>query len=185
MEITSSKEFTHKCVENSGKSVFITSRDDTSCELIKNLLLNTSNSNLMFFKAMGLEENIRDLIANAQLKNYKFKRNDAKRFLIRKFPEITCILDKNKTLIVQVLADWTSTIYERRLIVSFKQENLHEVEKIMDKSDFNDSFYKQLWPFVDIIIENVPDAPEHNSFVLSYKNDLSELLATILQNSVD
>ena len=99
MEITSSKEFTHECVGNSGKSVFITSRDDTSCKLIKNLLLNTSNSNLIFFKAMGLEENIRDLIANAQLKNYKFKKNDAKRFLIRKFPEITCILDKNKTVI--------------------------------------------------------------------------------------
>ena len=44
---------------------------------------------------------------------------------------------------------------------------------ILERNVYVDSYNLfEMWPYLDCLIENVPDAEYHNSYLLTFKNEL-------------
>ena len=104
-----------------------------------------------------------------------FEKGDASKFFIRKFPELLISIP-NAATFNSMIDDWVCTCYERRIIYFTDPEHAHTLIDHLCRQKFDLSAHlEENWPLVDLVIENVLDAPCHDTFLIMAKKDLEPL----------
>lgn len=145
--------------------------DSNAISDLQGIIRSGLNHQGMVLKASGMLDNI--LIA----KKYNgdliyFDEGDASKIFIKKFPELLMSFP-NISLLDQIVDDWVCTCYERRILYFVDSKNLPLLIDLLLECKFNVSTcFEKIWPLVNLVIENLPEAPNHNTFVLMAKRDL-------------
>ncbi len=167
--------------ENGGTR-FISSEDATSCEFIKSLLNDKMfENNLIVFKASGLYDNLKELIIGAELSGMNIFDGDAKKIIVKNYPECYGVVSKEQ--VDKILDEWTCTIYEKRFLISVKTSKLSKVLNLLHQTVYRENFLEIIWPYVDLVIENAADAPNHNSFIVHCKKEYNDRVHAFLMES--
>ena len=171
MQIILNDYFKHDFVEiTGGKTYFVSSEDASSCELVRSLLKEQeSKQKVIVFKATGLSDNLKELVKNTNLINMDFVDGDEHGFVVKRYSECYGIVSNEQ--LQKILDEWICTIYEKRFLFSVDVSVISTVMNLLQKSIFDEEFLGKLWPFLDLAVENALDAPSHNSFVISFKQE--------------
>jgi hypothetical protein len=96
---------------------------------------------------------------------------EIKKNFVKKQPEVYAKISDKKVL-SSILDDWVSTIYERRFLYFPREGQINYLCDILEKNIYLDSNnILSTWTYLDCLIENSPDAPNHNTFVLTFRKD--------------
>lgn len=112
------------------------------------------------------------------LKDYRgeliyFEEGDASRFFVKKYPELVMVFSKVSEIDL-IIDDWVCTCYERRILYFVDINNIQSFIDALFDCKFDTSVcYDKVWSLVDCIIENSPEAPDHDTFVVVSKSCLS------------
>ena len=183
MQIVANDYFETDYVKNTdGEALFVSSECDKSCEFVKKLLNSEIfEQNIVAFKATGLFDNVNELITNAELTEMTVCEGDAHRFIVKNFPACYGIVSNKQ--IDRIIEEWVCTIYERRFLLVFDSSKIDAILHLLQETVYDEKFAEKLWPFLNLLIENATDAPNHNSFVISYKKNFSKVIQSILRNN--
>ena len=139
---------------------------------IKNIIQNHYQTQNVLFKASGLLDNLPSK-ESYDGKIIYFDKGDASKFFIKKFPELL-MSSSNTSFLDEIIDDWMCTCYERRIIYFVDSKNYQALVNLLLTQKFNvSSCLEKTWHLVDLIIENVPDAPDHDTFLVVAKKDLT------------
>lgn len=176
MQIISSQDFEYEFVNDEGKTVFLTSEGIESCLLVREVLKSVTVDKVNVFFASGLLDNLTELMEIIGCDKCTLKQNDAKKSIQKRLPEFFAIIGQDADILDSILQEWVSTIYERRVLINVDKSKLEEVEKIIFSDGLDINNFANVWALSDIIVENAPEAPSHNSFIISYKNHIESKL---------
>lgn len=144
---------------------------EDSCSNIKSIIEDCFGSKNMLIKASGMLDNIIHL-AELKGKLVYFEEGDSHKIFIKKFPELLILFCNFDSLDI-LLEDWTCACYERRIIYILNDDNTQSLIEELNKCKFDTSTcFHEIWRFVDAVIENVPESPEHDTFLLVTKKHL-------------
>ena len=74
----------------------------------------------------------------------------------------------------KIIDDWICTCYERRIVYFVDSKNQQALIDLLLTQKFNvTSCLEKAWDLVEFVVENVPEAPSHDTFIVITKNDLS------------
>lgn len=138
---------------------------------IKEYIKNSLKSKCVIFKACGMMDNI------VAAQDYGgeliyFDEGDASKFFVKNFPELAMLFPVESD-IEQIIDDWICTCYERRILYFVDVNNLQSFIDMLLECKFDTSVcYEKVWPLIESAIENSPEAPEHDMFVLVTKHQL-------------
>ena len=77
-------------------------------------------------------------------------------------------------LVDKIINDWVCTCYERRIVYFVDSSNYQNLVDLLLTQKFNTtSCLEKTWELVDLVIENLPDAPNHDTFLVISKKDLT------------
>lgn len=96
------------------KSVFMYSDDESCKKWVAEKLRILKSGYSVVFVATGLEENILDIVSKVKGKEATYFSKDAKKVLIRNYPEYFCVVDHDKiikTILDEWVAQYTSTAH--------------------------------------------------------------------------
>lgn len=139
---------------------------------IKNIIKKHCHNQNILLKASGMLDNLpTDKCYDGEI--IYFDNGDATKFFIKRFPELlmsisdTCSVDK-------IIDDWICTCYERRIVYFVDSKNQQALVDLLLTQKFNvTSCLEKVWDLVEFVVENVPEAPSHDTFIVIAKNDLS------------
>lgn len=181
LELDASKKY-HKSIDLRDEYTFVLGSDDcTSCEIVNRIISTYLDKDGLLFKASGLTDNIEEIarLNTGDIQYYEGKRH----MFFSKMPE--CFFSLEQANLNQVLDEWVSTIYERRYIYVYPRENHDKIVEILDKYAYKDSNnLVEIWPFIDCLIENYPDAYEHNTFIITVKDNKEGEVKDIICSAV-
>lgn len=182
MQIIANDYFEKDYVKSTeGVTLFVSSECYESCEFIKKILNSEIfEQNDVAFKATGLLDNLNKLITNAELEGITVCEGDGHRIIVKKYPECYGIVSNKQ--VGKIIDEWVCTMYERRFIFVFDNSNLDKIRLLLQETVYDENFAEKLWPYLKLMIENAADAPNHNSFIISYKKDFVNLIQNILKN---
>ena len=164
-------------------SLLLTSEDNESCSLVYKILNCVFSNHVLIFKASGMADEINVLKSYFNNSNLHYFEGDLSKMMIKKFPEFFVVIDNFHTL-KHLLNDWVCTIYERRFIYVSSVDKYGNLLKEMKKNIFNYSNYlADVWPFIDGVFENLPDAPNHNTFIFSSRKNTMNTVGNFLSLS--
>lgn len=144
---------------------------DGAARCIKNFIQNELSSKCMVLKASGMLDSITDISEYAGETVY-FEKGDASKLFIRKYPEILMVFSANVSL-DQILDDWVSTCYERRILYFVNVRNAQKLIELLEGCKYDTGVcYHKVWALVDCVIENCPEAPSHDTFLVTGKQQL-------------
>ena len=145
---------------------------ENAATCIKELVRKKLKCNCVVLKASGMMDNI------SGLKDYRgeliyFEEGDASRFFVKKYPELVMVFSKVSEIDL-IIDDWVCTCYERRILYFVDINNIQSIIDDLFDCKFDTSVcYDKVWSLVDCIIENSPEAPDHDTFVVVSKSCLS------------
>lgn len=143
----------------------------TAVSEVKEMIHNHYRTKDILFKASGMLDNLPSEEDYGGKLIY-FEKGDASKFLIRKFPELL-MLFPDTTSLDKIIDDWVCTCYERRIIYLVDSKNHQALVDLLLTQKFNaSSCTEEIWELVDLIVENVLDAPSHDTFLVLAKKDL-------------
>ena len=139
---------------------------------IKKIIHENFQTQNVLFKASGMLDNLpSEDIYNGKM--IYFDKGDASKFFIRKFPELLMSLNDND-MVDKIIDDWVCTCYERRIVYFVDSINYQILVDLLLTQKFNTtSCLEKIWDLVDLVIENLPDAPSHDTFLVISKKDLT------------
>ena len=125
------------------------------------------------FKAIGLPENIIDVMNEIKMYNIYYHKGDSDKFYIKRYPECVAVIDEN--IIPKILTGcWSNSICERRRIYVLDKENIDTIVKISEQYEYSDdSSLRESWKYVDAFIENLPECKDE-AFILGFKSYLKQ-----------
>lgn len=181
MQIIANEYFEKDYVKSTeGVTLFVSSECYESCGFVKEILnLEIFKHSGIAIKATGLLDNLNELITNAELEGIKVCEGDGHRIIVKRHPECYGIVSNKQ--VDKILDEWVCTIYERRFLLVFDNSNLDEIIHLLQETVYDENFAEKLWPYLNLMIENAADAPNHNSFIISYKKDFANLIQSILK----
>lgn len=138
---------------------------------IKNIIHEHFQTQNILFKASGMLDNLPSKDSYDGKLIY-FDNGDAHKFFIKRFPEL--LLSFNDTsLIDKIIDDWVCTCYERRIVYFVDSINYQTLVDFLLTQKFNvTSSLEKVWDIVNLVVENLPDAPSHDTFLVISKKDL-------------
>lgn len=162
-------------------SVLITSdlENDESFDVITKIITEIFMRKSFVFKAVGLPENIEEVMLDIESYDIHYYKGDSDKFFIRKYPECVATIDENQ--ISKILKDcWSNAIYEGRRIYILNREYQENLISVLDQYVYADSdSLKESWRFLDAVIENVPESKE-NAFVLVFKESFFTSISSLI-----
>ena len=144
-----------------------------SCDasILKNIIQEKHQTQNIVFKASGMLDNISST-ESYDGKLIYFEIGDASKFFIKKFPELLMSFPNTYSL-DNIIDDWVCTCYERRIIYFVDSIHYQSLINLLLTQKFNiSSCLEKIWELVDLVVENVPDAPSHDTFLVIAKKDL-------------
>ena len=166
-----SSEFEIPTLDGEECTILVSSDDNVSCNVVYDILVNVFLNNELVFKASGLPDNIScvlEMIRNCRPIHFE---GDSRKFFVKRQPEVYAKIPDKKVL-HDIINDWTSTIYERRFLYVLKDGQFNHLRDIIEKNVYIDSNNLiNSWKYLNCMIENAPDAKNHNSFVLTFRRD--------------
>lgn len=162
-----------------GHSVFIYSDEGSSREWIeKNLYILKSGYSLVF-RAVGLSDNIVDIASKVKGEKSCYFPGDEKKFFIKKFSEYFCVITQDN-MIESVLNEWVSTIYEYRVVYILDSKKIDYFISVLKENVYSSkSILPNVMQYIEGYIENVQDAPDHDSYIVNLKSDLWEEIGIV------
>lgn len=152
-------------------SIVISSDDNASCKLVYDIIAKIFFKNELVFKASGLPDNITGVLELIRDCSPVYFEGDRKKIIVKNQPEVYAKISDKKVLSA-ILDDWVSTIYERRFLYLPREGQINYLYNILEKNIYLDSNnILSTWIYLDCLIENAPDAPNHNTFVLTFRKD--------------
>lgn len=137
---------------------------------IKNILKKHWHNQNILLKASGMLDN---LPTDIDGKIIYFDNGDATKFFIKRFPELLMSISDTRS-VDKIIDDWTCTCYERRIVYFVDSKNQQALIDLLLTQKFNvTSCLEKVWDLVEFVVENVPEAPSHDTFIVIAKNDLS------------
>lgn len=157
--------------DNKNNIITIFSDDDYSCKLVFKIINRLFSDESKLYYASGLPSNISEIYEDIKQFNPYYNEGDSKRFYIRKYPKVCANITDEKSL-ESLIDNWVSTIYETRKIYITKKIYKNELLNCL----INNASYKMksnqvIMDYALCIIENAPEAPNHNTFVLKCRKD--------------
>lgn len=140
---------------------------------IKEYVRSNLESKCVILKASGMLDNIN------QMKDYAgnliyFEEGDASKFFVKKYPELVMLFSTGSQL-EQIIDEWVCTCYERRILYFIDKNNVQLLVDVLRDCKFDTSVcYDKTWPLVDCVIENSPEAPDHDTFVVVSRQVIRE-----------
>jgi len=166
-----SSEFEIPTLDGEECTILISSDDNVSCNIVYNILVNVFLNNELIFKASGFPDNINcvlEMIHNCSPIHFE---GDSKKFFVKKQPEVYAKISDKKVL-SDIINDWTSTVYERRFLYVLKEGQFNHLRDIIEKNVYVDSNnLLSSWTHLNCLIENAPDAKNHNTFILTFRKE--------------
>ena len=175
-----SEKFEIPVLDGDEYSILVSSDDDTSCNIMYNILASAFSNNELVFKATGLPDNISCILEKIHDCNPVYFQGDSKKLFIKKRPEVYAkIIDQN--ILKSIINKWVSTVYERRYIYIVQKGQYDCLCDILRKSVYVETNnISHAWPCLDCLIENAPDAENNNTFILTFRKkylgDIKSLL---------
>ena len=164
-------------------SVLLSSVDEESNSLIYKILTEYLAENIFVFKASGMPVEINSIMKYFKSSLIHYYEGDATKIFIKRQPEFFVIIN-NFAILKKILGDWVSTVYERRYIYILNKSNYNNFEKILIKNVYKDSDnLSEVWSYINGIVENSPDAPNHNTFLFSLRKKYQSI-SSIMDNMV-
>lgn len=152
-------------------SIMVSSDDNASCKIVYDVIVNIFPKNELVFKASGLPDNISRILDIIHNCSPVYFEGDSKKFFVKKQPEAYAKVSDRKVL-GAILDDWVSTVYERRFLYFLKEGQVNHLHDILEKNVYVDSNnILSSWTYLDCLIENAPDAPNHNTFVMTFRKE--------------
>lgn len=181
MQIITNDYFEKDYVKNTeGVSLFVSSESCESCGFVKKILNSEIfEHNDVAFKATGLLDNLNELIINAELEGITVCEGDGHRIVVKKYPECYGVVSNKR--VDKIIDEWVCTMYERRFLFVFDNSNLDKIHLLLQETVYDENFVEKLWPYLNLLIENAADAPNHNSFIISYKKEFANLIQSVLK----
>lgn len=154
------------------KSVFMYSDDESCKKWVAEKLRILKSGYSVVFVATGLEENILDIVSKVKGKEAAYFSKDAKKVLIRNYPEYFCVVDHDK-IIKTILDEWVSTIYEYRAFYILDPGKCDTLLRVLrENAHSGKNILRVVMRYIDGYIESAQDAPNHDSYVVNLKNNL-------------
>ena len=149
---------------------------EMQCENIYQLIEEFLNENdsVIFYEAIGMPDNIENIIEMLNYSKYAYEENDKDKFFIRDYPRLISIIS-NREELRQVIDEWNCTIYELRNFIIIKSDVGLNLEKMI-KLRSRDILLKY---DVKCSICNEPESPYHNTFLIYYKDELKKKMMKI------
>ena len=152
-------------------SILISSDDNASCRLVYDIIAEIFFKNELVFKASGLLDNITGVLDMIQNCSPVYFEGDGKKFFVKKQPEVYAKIS-DKKILSSIFDNWVSTIYERRIIYLPREGQINYLFDILEENIYlNSNNILSTWTYLDCMIENSPDAPNHNTFILTFRKD--------------
>jgi hypothetical protein len=150
-------------------TVFLASKNEDACIAVQHIIMNIYSLRNIVFHSSGLQNTLHQTISILGDSSYVYYEGDESKFIVRKMPELYANI-QNVTILYDLIIDWTSTIYERRSIfLSRIDMGEYAHQYFVDVSKRNMADNDEVWTTTDCIIENAPEAPNHNSFILTFR----------------
>ena len=167
------------------KSVLVSSNPDSNdCfEVALVILEKIFKKKVLILKAVGLPENVKDVMSTVESDNAHYFQGDANKFFVRRYPEYVAEIDRNQLL--QLFCDgWSNAVCERRYIYILEESNVYTFMNELKNSAYSNGVLNEAqWQYVDAVIENVPEFGSDTAIVFSCKeNDWGLLWDTIQEN---
>lgn len=130
------------------------------------------SGNSIVFKASGLLDSI------LPMKDYSgdliyFDKGDADRLFVKRSPELLMSFS-NFDSIDQIIDDWSCACFENRVMYFTDKKHLDSLIDYLGTRKFSTSTdIANVWDMVNMIVANSPEAPDHNTFLLILKKELS------------
>lgn len=160
----------------------ISSIDDRSCSIVISIIKYFFESESKLYYASGLPDNINEIYEDIKQFNPNCHDGDSKKFYIRRYPEICADLT-DEIVLNNLVNDWVSTIYETGKIFilnrNHKQDLLNIFISGVEFQNLSDKYFKD---FAICIIENAPEATNHNTFILKCSEKYYAKLKNFIQN---
>ena len=139
---------------------------------IKNIIKKHYQNQNVLLKASGMLDNLpTDECYNGKI--VYFDEGDATKFFIKRFPELLMSITDIDS-VDKIIDDWTCTCYERRIVYFVDSKNQQALIDLLLTQKFNvTSCLEKVWKLVELVVENLPEAPSHNTFIVIAKQDLS------------
>lgn len=141
---------------------------DSAAAWIKKFIQNELSPQCMVLKASGMLDSITN-VSKYSGETVYCEKGDASKFFIKKYPEILMLLSTNGAL-SQVVDDWVCTCYERRILYFVNMQNVQKLIKLLETCKYDTRVcYEKVWQLVDCVIENCPESPDHDTFIVTSK----------------
>lgn len=139
---------------------------------IKNIIKKHYQNQKILLKASGMLSNLpTDKCYDGEI--IYFDIGDAAKFFIKRFPELLMSI-ANTDSVNKIIDDWTCTCYERRILYFVDSKNQQALVDLLLTQKFNvTSCLEKVWNLVECVVENSPEAPSHNTFIVIAKQELS------------
>lgn len=168
-----SKHFCIPVLDNNQRTMMLSSNDNTSRNIIEEILTKVYKDNQIIFKVSGYPETVSEIVEIMKNDNLQFYEGEVKRFSIKKCPAFHTIITTKEDL-TNALNSWSRVIYERRYLYIVKNDKTNILKEILNENIYKENeenIYNMIWPCVDCIIENAPDAENDDTFILIFKKD--------------
>ncbi len=155
-------------------SLEISSDNEISGEIIKGIISQVFSGNEIVYKAYGLPNSIDEIIEDFGGQNYVYHEGDRNKFYMKRYPEIIMQL-KDIIAIDKLLSSWSCAIIEGRFFFIAKPSCGEQIKEYFQNNSYKERpNMNELWDFLLCIIENIPDHPNHDSYILTARKEFHE-----------